>query len=817
TPMPEIEVSEGADVPLRMVREGDVEEILTAAANQAGLVLDFDAPKAIALGVLEVDVSDLSLGEFLDALSADIPILWAVQDGVLQIRDQVVDRAPSLVLAFEGSLLDLLAEIAAQSGLVLDAELLSVTGGTLLSLDGEGGLDEFMSALALQLPIEWSVTEGVLVVRDTAEAIEAAAAEEAARLAEEEAARIAAEEAAALAAEEATRLAEEEAARIAAEEAAALAAEEATRLAEEEAARIAAEEAAALAAEEATRLAEEEAARIAAEEAAALAAEEAAALAAEEEAARVAEEAATPPALVLDFEGSLLDLLAEIADQASLVLDANLLSLTGNTIVAFDGAGVLNDFMSALAGQLPIRWSVVDEVLEVRDTDEALEAARIAAEEAAALAAEEAARMAEEGAARIAAEEAAALAAEEAARMAEEEAARVAEEAAALAEEEAARIAAEGSETSFEIELEMEGSVAEILSRIADQADLLLDMDISEGISSLVLSVSISDTLSATTEALAGELGITIENDGENLIVRDVVPDVAAGVVVDDISFDFMGSDDVVTIRFSGQDSHETRQTVSPHRVTIVFAGGSAPYWIGQYGESSPVSGKVVRGVRVREDFSHLYIEMDVEGEFSLAESFSEGVLTITFSPSGTRESGPDIPVEEDQGDEVIEEVLGDVDTFSLPEPERPDFKISDTMVNIDYTGTVSDVLRTLALQAGVGMIFDQSAQGGLATIISLSLPPVSFDDALDVIVRSANLEYRVKRTDSGIPIVIVGERQAIETRYGLDVIKILQIDYADPFQVATILTQLEMSPGAFAFYSGPQGGTGGGGFGGGS
>ncbi len=109
------------------------------------------------------------------------------------------------------------------------------------------------------------------------EALDRAAAEEAARLAAEEAARLAAEEAAA---EEAARLAAEEAARIAAEEAAA---EEAARLAAEEAARLAAEEAAreAAAAAEAERQRQEaEAARLAAEEAAReKAAEEAAAAA----------------------------------------------------------------------------------------------------------------------------------------------------------------------------------------------------------------------------------------------------------------------------------------------------------------------------------------------------------------------------------------------------------------------------------------------------------------------------------------------------------------------------------------------------------
>ena len=109
------------------------------------------------------------------------------------------------------------------------------------------------------------------------EALDRAAAEEAARLAAEEAARLAAEEAAA---EEAARLAAEEAARLAAEEAAA---EEAARLAAEEAARLAAEEAAreAAARAEAERQArEEEAARLAAEEAAReKAAEEAAAAA----------------------------------------------------------------------------------------------------------------------------------------------------------------------------------------------------------------------------------------------------------------------------------------------------------------------------------------------------------------------------------------------------------------------------------------------------------------------------------------------------------------------------------------------------------
>ena len=124
-----------------------------------------------------------------------------------------------------------------------------------------------------------------------------------------------------------------------------------------------------------------------------------------------------------------------------------------------------------------------------------------------------------------------------------------------------------------------------------------------------------------------------------------------------------------------------------------------------------------------------------------------------------------------------------------------------------------------MALQAGVGVIFDQTAlTGALGTTISLSLPPVDFDTALDTIVRSAGLEYRVRNSDAGVPIVIIGERAEIETKYGLDVIKIIQIDYANPTLLFTILGQLEMEPGAFAYYMGPMGSTGGGGggFGGG-
>ena len=126
-----------------------------------------------------------------------------------------------------------------------------------------------------------------------------------------------------------------------------------------------------------------------------------------------------------------------------------------------------------------------------------------------------------------------------------------------------------------------------------------------------------------------------------------------------------------------------------------------------------------------------------------------------------------------------------------------------------------------MALQAGVGVIFDQTAlTGALGTTISLSLPPVDFDTALDTIVRSAGLEYRVRNSDAGVPIVIIGERAEIETKYGLDVIKIIQIDYANPTLLFTILGQLEMEPGAFAYYMGPMGGGnmggGGGGFGGG-
>ena len=179
---------------------------------------------------------------------------------------------------------------------------------------------------------------------------------------------------------------------------------------------------------------------------------------------------------------------------------------------------------------------------------------------------------------------------------------------------------------------------------------------------------------------------------------------------------------------------------------------------------------------------------------------------------------------EETTEDELIEEEEIELDEdwedFSLPEPDQDDYKISPIKVNIDYTGPIQDVLRNLALQAGVGVIFDQTAlTGALGTTISLSLPPVDFDTALDTIVRSAGLEYRVRNSDAGVPIVIIGDRTEIETKYGLDVIKIIQIDYANPTLLFSILGQLDMAPGAFAYYMGPMGGGnmgGGGGFGGG-
>ncbi len=178
---------------------------------------------------------------------------------------------------------------------------------------------------------------------------------------------------------------------------------------------------------------------------------------------------------------------------------------------------------------------------------------------------------------------------------------------------------------------------------------------------------------------------------------------------------------------------------------------------------------------------------------------------------------------------------------YELPPPPRRKYKVSDHVVQVDTPGLmpVSDIIMQMAREANVGVVFDASAFAGVVggpgggvggvggpgaggtglgsarALIMVHLPPMPFDDALDVVTKASGLEWRVRESEApslegtGTPIVLIGQRYRLEQAYGIQVLDAIQITYANPTALVQMILALDLHP-CFSTI------TGGGGFGGG-
>jgi len=334
------------------------------------------------------------------------------------------------------------------------------------------------------------------------------------------------------------------------------------------------------------------------------------------------------------------------------------------------------------------------------------------------------------------------------------------------------------------------------------------------------------------------------------------------------LSYEFTSAEnlEIVSITFSaplsGIDYSPPAKYYFPTRITLTVKDTILSEALGgEAGFEKPIEGRsihMVKGVFYPEipmtEFV-LYLREDRIYNYEVVNSTLKIMVQApAVAPAPKPEVKPAPPAA--PAEAISEEEFPEIDisvreggAYELPPPTRRKYKVSDQVVQVDTPGLmpVADIIMQMAREANVGVVFDASAfaggiggaggpggggiggaggAGGAGGIglgnanvrIMVHLPPMPFDDALDVVTKASGLEWRIRQSEAptleagGTPIVLIGQRYRLEQAYGIEVLDAIQITYANPSALVQMILALDLHP----CFSTITGGGGIGGFGGG-